>query len=156
LVALAQRDWLANDLDAARAHLDECPPAHRGQEWRYLHRVCHAEKLVFGDTKTQTDVHSVAWSADGGRVASKHLRGIATVWDLDTGKARFSLSSASAMNLNLAINSDGNLVTVRWDSIPIQQTFEIASWEIETERQVSAYAVTLSASGNVLLSRNGR
>jgi serine/threonine protein kinase len=158
LIALAQRDWLANDLDAARANLDECPPTHRGGEWRYLYRVCHAQQLVFGDAKTQTDVHSVAWSPDGRRVASKHLKGIATVWDLETGQKRHSLESDSAKYLNLAIDSNGRLVIVRWAAIPIQQqwTYEITSWEVETGRQVSAYTVGLPASGNVLLSRNGR
>ena len=46
LVSLAHREWSDNDLAAARGHLDECPPSAAGPEWRYLDRVCHAERPV--------------------------------------------------------------------------------------------------------------
>ncbi|WP_422931342.1 protein kinase domain-containing protein [Singulisphaera sp. PoT] len=42
-IARAERAWSANDLQTARALLDESPPSLRRWEWSYLDRLVHSE-----------------------------------------------------------------------------------------------------------------
>ncbi|HQR08272.1 MAG TPA: serine/threonine-protein kinase [Gemmatales bacterium] len=46
LVAFAQSEWQANDVQRANELLEECPESLRQWEWRYLKRQCHAESLT--------------------------------------------------------------------------------------------------------------
>ena len=45
-IALAWREWQANNVALAERLLDECEPAHRGWEWHYCKRLCHPEKRL--------------------------------------------------------------------------------------------------------------
>src|SRR5205823_74162 len=51
-VGLARRDWLACDIEQAQRNLEACPGELRDGDWRYLHRVCHAEVLQFKQVKS--------------------------------------------------------------------------------------------------------
>jgi eukaryotic-like serine/threonine-protein kinase len=79
LVLLARIEWEAAHIATAAGHLAECPPWHRGPEWRYLDRMCRAE--VLPPIRQPVDGPSrVAFSPDGkwlATVTPKELR----VWD---------------------------------------------------------------------------
>ena len=45
-LAAARQAWTADNLDEARRLLDECDPALRDDDWRALHRACHALRHV--------------------------------------------------------------------------------------------------------------
>jgi WD40 repeat protein len=62
-IALAEREWSANNVARTMQLLDECPRALRGWEWHYLQRVCHADLLTLGGHAQP--VNCVAFSPDG-------------------------------------------------------------------------------------------
>src|SRR5207245_212410 len=67
-MALAEREYLANNVGRVEQLLDECPEEHRNWEWRYLRRLCHTELLTLrGHTLW---VNAVAFTADGKRLVS--------------------------------------------------------------------------------------
>jgi hypothetical protein len=95
-VALARQAWLADDLEEARRHLDEVGPAYRDWDWRYLHRVCHAELLSLRGG--EPNASKMAWSPDGRclAVASSGIAGVSlqhpvTVWDTESGQTRWTV-----------------------------------------------------------------
>jgi WD40 repeat protein/serine/threonine protein kinase len=45
-IALAQREWWANNLNRTKQLLLECPPDRRHWEWHYLMRLVHSQVLV--------------------------------------------------------------------------------------------------------------
>jgi tRNA A-37 threonylcarbamoyl transferase component Bud32 len=90
LIALAHRDWLADDLDQARRHLAACPPEYHDRQWRYLDRACRAERLVYRRHAGCTMV-SVAFHPDGRSVASLDATGYLAVWDPADGRELFTL-----------------------------------------------------------------
>jgi WD40 repeat protein len=90
-LALAEREWQANNIDRADAILDACPGDLRHWEWRYLKHLCHVEeRLLRGH---ESSVGTVAFSPDGRWIASgsslvrdKKLLGEVKVWDATTGQ----------------------------------------------------------------------
>lgn len=66
-IALAQREWMANDVARASQVLQECPADQRGWEWRYLRRLCNPEESSqhIPDNFNSTGV----FSPDGTRLA---------------------------------------------------------------------------------------
>jgi serine/threonine protein kinase/WD40 repeat protein len=150
LISLAQRDWIANDLELAQRHLDECPPAHRGHEWRYLNRVCNACLGVLETGESPADVRSIVWSPDGRSIAaSAYLRGTFAVWDPTTGVRRFTVKGSSPHQANqLAFNSEGLLVSVTRVGATINsQDFEVRTLEMEKGREVSSQVLSVPSDG---------
>src|SRR5262249_41564902 len=83
----AQNEWTANNVAEAEQLLDDCPPALRGWEWRYVKRLCHLGLLTFTGGG-----NAVAFSPDGTRVVSGRgdsLGGELAVWDAATGRQSF-------------------------------------------------------------------
>lgn len=154
LVLLAERDWLANDLDAARRHLDECPPAHRGPDWRRLHRACHACLFELGDS-SRKPVARVIWSPEGRSLVT--LGGGTTVWDVATRRERFTLpAQKNKFVVNAACDPDGFLVTVSRPSAATREwAIETQWWNLETGQEARSQSVTTPAM-NPALSANGR
>lgn len=73
-VALAHREWLANNVARVDQLLDECPPPMRHWEWHYLHRLCHGDLLTLAGHRSA--VKAVRYSSDGSRIASVDRAGI--------------------------------------------------------------------------------
>src|SRR5262249_40578212 len=66
-IALAHRELSADNLARAQKLLEDCPEGLRQWEWHYLQRLCRVDPIVFRD---QAEVNCVAFSPDGGRLAS--------------------------------------------------------------------------------------
>src|SRR5206468_1318074 len=62
-VQIAYQEWRANNLRRARQLLDETRPGLRGWEWRYVHRLCHADLLTL--TGHAGPVYAAAFGPDG-------------------------------------------------------------------------------------------
>jgi WD40 repeat protein len=147
LVALAQRDWLVSDLDSARRRLDDCPPAHRGKDWQYLHHVCHAELLRIDGGEVGFG-RTVAWSGDG--------RGLATVvaksrviqfWDAANGQRRFSLEGHTVIPSRIAFfDNDRRLLSMgAARSAPAPNNLSTARveakvWDLTAQREAQSFA----------------
>jgi WD40 repeat protein/tRNA A-37 threonylcarbamoyl transferase component Bud32 len=83
-IALAEREWAANNVGRTRQLLDECPAGLRGWEWDYLRRLCHADlHTLRGHGQA---VSCVAFSPDGQRLATTGYDKTLKVWDAATGK----------------------------------------------------------------------
>src|SRR4029079_1060145 len=74
---------LVNNLGDGLRFLNDCPEDLRGWEWRYLMRLCVVEPLVI---RAKPGFHSLAFSSDGGRLASASADGSVKLWDGQTGK----------------------------------------------------------------------
>jgi WD40 repeat protein len=119
-IALAYREWQANNVAAARRLLEACPAEKRGWEWEYVDRLCHAERLVLeGHEGT---VRGVAFDPRGGLLASAGKDGTVRLWGLPDGDAKAVLRghegevSAVAFGPGHQLASGGADASVRlWD-----------------------------------------
>src|SRR5207247_1049101 len=89
-IALAEREWSANDLRGMEQLLEACPADLRGWEWHYLRRRRHKSLPIM--THAQV-VLSVTVSRDGGRIASCSQDGIVKIWDATTGREILSFQA---------------------------------------------------------------
>ena len=72
-IALAEREWFANNLGGKEQLLEECPADLRGWEWRYLKRL---RLDSFPILRHDTAVFSAIFSPDGRWIASGDQNGI--------------------------------------------------------------------------------
>ena len=112
----AHQEWRENNPGAALALLDSTPAHLRGWEWRYVHRLCHADLLTF---KVHSEsVRTVSFSPDGSRLvtagnnvlASKRQDMKARVWDANTGAEVLALKGHSSVVLSASFSPDGSRV----------------------------------------------
>jgi len=107
-IALAHREWLANNVGLAKALLKDCtPPQRQSWEWRYLDRLCHSALHTFrGHTNT---VQALAIHPSSPQVASASHDKSVRLWDLDTGRDRV-LGYHQSLVLGVAYSPDGRLL----------------------------------------------
>jgi WD40 repeat protein/serine/threonine protein kinase len=87
-LALAERDWLMNNVVRADATLDLCRPDLRNWEWFHLKRRCQGGLLTLREHSGA--VFRVAF-LPGGKLASASADGSVRVWDPVSGKLHFTL-----------------------------------------------------------------
>ncbi len=90
-IALAYRELSADNLGGALKLLDGCPEDLRQWEWRYLMRLCRVDPVVIPD---KAAVHSIAFSSDGGRLASAARDGAVRVRNSTTGRTISAIENA--------------------------------------------------------------
>jgi WD40 repeat protein/serine/threonine protein kinase len=112
-IALAEREWSANNLARVEELLEQCPPALRGWEWHYLKRL-RLERLP--PLSHSSFVLSAAFSPDGRWIASGGQDGMITVWDAATGREAFKYRAHPNHARSLAFSPDGRrLASASWD-----------------------------------------
>jgi WD40 repeat protein/tRNA A-37 threonylcarbamoyl transferase component Bud32 len=120
-IALAQREWLANDAGRTRQILTECPPDLRHWEWRYLERLGHTEQLAF---RVQGDATSVAFSPDGSRVVSVSGYEV-KIRDAVTGKEILALPAQARGSTGVSFRPDGKrLATAGFQTVKVWDATE--------------------------------
>jgi eukaryotic-like serine/threonine-protein kinase len=82
-IALAEREWGANNLGRMEQLLDECPEDLRGWEWRYLKRLRYG---ALPPLRHESGVYSVAFSPDGKLLATATKDGLVRLWRAKTGQ----------------------------------------------------------------------
>src|SRR5215471_15081226 len=92
---VAHQEWRENNVPATLALLDGTRADFRGWEWRYLHRLCHADLLTL--TGHTGAVSSASFSPDGWRVLTGSYDRTARVWDARTGAELLALKGHTGL-----------------------------------------------------------
>jgi WD40 repeat protein/serine/threonine protein kinase len=112
-IALAEREWSANNLSRMQQLLDECPEDLRGWEWYYLKRLRYQ---TLPPLRHDTAVLCAVFSPDGQRIASSDQDGWVKIWDAKTGQKVLQFSAHKKHARSVAYSPDGRrLATGSWD-----------------------------------------
>jgi WD40 repeat protein len=112
-IALAEREWSANNLSGMEQLLENCPTDLRGWEWHYLRRLRYKRLPLMEHAQV---VLSVAVSPDGERIASSSQDGIIKIWDAKTGQELRSVPAHDNQVRSIAFSPDGHwLASGSWD-----------------------------------------
>jgi WD40 repeat protein len=127
-IALADREWAANNLSRMQELLAECPQDLRGWEWHYLKRLRYK---TLSPLRHDAAVHCAAFSPDGRRIASSDQDGWVKVWDAHTGQELLPAFRAHQEHARSVVFSpDGKiLVTGSYDGT-------VKTWDAWTGRQL--------------------
>jgi WD40 repeat protein/serine/threonine protein kinase len=153
-IALAQREFAADNLGRALDLLDECPANLRQWEWGYLKRLCRVEPVVL---KADCELHGVAFDATGGRIAAACADKTVKVWDAKTGKLLRTLRGHGDVVFGVVFSPDGRHLA----SASADKTVRL--WDLNTGETVfqrpghagdyagTVYAVAFSPDGGRLV-----
>jgi WD40 repeat protein/serine/threonine protein kinase len=122
-IALAEREWSANNLGRMLQLLDDCPPDLRGWEWHYLNGL---RLKVFPPLRHDSAVLCAVFSPDGKYIASSSQDGKVTFWDAKSGQRLFQFRAHESHARSVAFSPDGQrIATASWD-----KTVKI--WDVQT------------------------
>jgi WD40 repeat protein/serine/threonine protein kinase len=153
-IALAQREFAADNIGRVNELLNLCPPDLREWEWSYLKRVCEVESVVLRDT---CELHGVSFDPGGGRVAVAGADKTIKVWDIKSGRVVQTLRGHTDVVLSVAWSPNGRHVA----SAGADKTVRL--WDLETRAEVfrrpghvgdyagTVYAVAFSPDGGQLV-----
>jgi WD40 repeat protein/serine/threonine protein kinase len=153
-IALAEREWSANNLSGMERLLNGCPTDLRGWEWDYLRRLRYKRLPHMEHAQA---VLSVAVSPDGERIASGSQDGIIKIWDAKTGQELRRIPAHKNHVRSIAFSPDGlSLASGSWD-----ETVKI--WDAQTGQarrtlkghHVKVWSVAFSPDGKLLASGAG-
>jgi Tol biopolymer transport system component len=108
-IALANREWLADNPERVLDLLNECPIPLRGWEWHYL-KGLRSGGLLRLRPHGPGFIGSLAYSPDGKLLASADTQGTVVVSDAQSGQARSKLPTQTGPYLGVAFSPDGKLL----------------------------------------------
>jgi WD40 repeat protein len=121
----ALEEWNNAEPVRARQLLEDCPPARRGWEWHYAHRVCHPELLTITDPVA---VYDIALSQSGDLVVGGLGDGWLKAWDTKSGIETETFTGHSEDVNSVAFSPDDTLIV----SASSDRTLRV--WNVATGR----------------------
>src|SRR5262249_7706926 len=121
-VALAEREWGANNLSRMEELLEQCPEDLRGWEWRYLKRLRYG---ALPPLQHESAVYRVPSSPDGRYVATSTKDGFVRLWRARTGEEIRKWRAHEEHATWVQFSPDGRrLASASWDAT-------VKVWDVE-------------------------
>jgi WD40 repeat protein/tRNA A-37 threonylcarbamoyl transferase component Bud32 len=131
-IALAEREWSANNLNRMKQLLDACPADLCDWEWRYLKRLPLQDSACL---RHPASVLSAMFSPDGQWIASGGHDGQVRIWNAATGRERFSFPAHANHLRWVSFSPNGRrLATASWD-----ETAKV--WCLDPQRGASSVSL---------------
>jgi WD40 repeat protein/serine/threonine protein kinase len=155
-IALADREWSANNLARMEQLLGDCPEDLRGWEWHYLKGL---RRKPLPPLRHEATLLGAVFSPDGDRIASASQDGFIKLWDAWTGKELDRVHAHQSHARKVTFSPDGRrLASGSWD-----QTVKV--WDVRTDKLLLVWegqctarvqSVAFSPDGQCLASGSGR
>jgi WD40 repeat protein len=151
-IALAQREWQANNVALAERLLDECEPARRGWEWHYCKRLCHPEKRLLYKPGVG---RGAAFSPNGDRFAVDSDDGHVRIYDSHSGKVVRDIripprELVPGRGLTVTFSADGRRLAVAcWDGV-------VRLFDSQTGKETARFQCQGKPAVTVALSPDGK
>jgi WD40 repeat protein len=153
-INLAQQAWEVGGTERVLQLLDQHRPKPgqadlRGFEWHYLNRLCHSNEVTFEGHTAQ--VHGMALSPNGKRLATASADRTVKVWDVQTGRELLTLKGHSGSLIVVVFSRDGKRLASASREPGAQgnkqQLGEVKLWDAQTGGEL----VTLKDAGGITL-----
>jgi WD40 repeat protein len=147
LIGLAERELKRGIGSRSDELLDQCPPQLRGWEWHYLKRFPFAS---FPTLPHETFVIRVAFSPDGGHLASGDLDGNVTIWDARKGDKLRNFPAHNRRVWALAFSPDGQFLATG-----AREDHLVKVWDVARRQLVHTFANHTDGIAGLVFSPNG-
>jgi WD40 repeat protein/serine/threonine protein kinase len=135
-IAMADREWSANNLGRVEQLLDACPADLRGWEWHYLKGL---RRQTLALLSHDSIVFCVVYSPTGQYLASSSRDGAIKVWDAHTGRPLRTFQVEGMSIQSVAFSPDGQRLAAGcsdgsvkiWDLLAGKDPFE---WKAHPSR----------------------
>lgn len=159
-IALANREWSANNLSGMEELLAECPKDLRGWEWHYLKRLRYS---TLRPLRHNSPVLSVAFSPDGQYVATATQAGVLRIWQAKSGQLcqKWSAQQSTTHSVVFSPNSL-YLASGSWDgTVKIWEMKKVIEGEVneplmQLQHDSNVRSVAFSPDGERLAVASGR
>ncbi|MBX7133085.1 MAG: AAA-like domain-containing protein [Fimbriimonadaceae bacterium] len=150
-IRLAQSEWEDSNLARVVALVNEARDSpYRGFEWYYWEHAIHPKSQLLTIHGHSENVLSLAFSPNGGLVATGSMDGTAKVWDAETGKELLTLKGYPGDIYSVAFSPDGKrIATASTDG-----TARV--WDVQTGRKLFTLNGHVAALVSVTFAPDGR
>lgn len=159
-IALAEREWGANNLNRMQQLLDDCPEGLRGWEWRYLKRL---RLGALPPLSHESGIYTVAFSPDGQYLATSTKDCFVRLYRAKTGQELRKWQPHADNITTIGFSPDGRyLASGSWDEkVKVWEIQKVLQGEIQSpllqfEHTSRVWSVSFSPDSQRLASAGGR
>jgi WD40 repeat protein len=150
---MAQQNWEYFNTSRVLSMLRDYQPLPgqedlRSFEWYYLWQLCHSERLTLPHSDW---VYRVAFSPDGGTLATAARDCSVRLWDMQTGKETRAFSVPGQGLSDMAFAPDG-----QWLATVTSNSQDVQLWHAATGRELRRFTGNSAALANVAVAADGQ